>query len=48
MDGLGKWHPLAGRGDLVYAAHLGKNWRIIVQFDTEDKNVLVVTIEDYH
>ena len=48
LDGLGKWHPLTGRGELVYAAHLGKNWRIVAQFDTRGDGVLVVAVEDYH
>ncbi|MDB5243961.1 MAG: plasmid maintenance system killer protein [Spirosoma sp.] len=50
QEGLGKWHPLTGRGAGVYAASLSANYRLIVQFDERDGAVTanVRSIEDYH
>lgn len=51
LDGLGKWHPLTGRGRLVYGANLSANWRVTVQFEEHDDgsaDATVTSIEDYH
>lgn len=50
LDGLGKWHPLTGRGELVYAASLSANYRLVVQFfETKSScSAEVLSIEDYH
>lgn len=47
---VGKWHSLAGRGPLVYAAHLTANYRLVVQFTTLNgvTSATVLSIEDYH
>lgn len=50
LEGLGKWHPLTGRGVLVYAASLSANYRLVVQFSEtgSSSTVEVQSIEDYH
>lgn len=48
--GLGKWHPLTGRGASVYAANLSANYRLIVRFEERGGALIanVLSIEDYH
>ncbi|KIQ05766.1 MULTISPECIES: hypothetical protein [Curtobacterium] len=50
LDGLGKWHPLTGRGVLVYGASLSANYRLVVQFSETGSSCTaeVQSIEDYH
>ncbi|WP_139362897.1 plasmid maintenance system killer protein [Arthrobacter sp. KBS0703] len=51
LKGLGKWHALTGRGSATYAAHLSKNWRIVVSFDLGNATAVVAmveSVEDYH
>ena len=45
LEGPGKWHALTGRGADVYAGHISRNWRIVVQITT---TIHVLAIEDYH
>jgi proteic killer suppression protein len=50
LAGLGKWHPLVGRGAFVYASNLSANYRLVVQFYLEEQppRAHVLSIEDYH
>jgi len=48
LVGQGNWEELTGDRIGQWSAHLGRNWRLIVQAYRGDVLVLVVDIVDYH
>lgn len=49
LMGTGKWEELTADRSGQWAAHLSRNWRLIVLPDGPDEiTVLVVEIVDYH